>query len=124
MKRGVLILFLAITGCALTPQDRLARQFGYYDNSCLPTAIAFREGLKSKDVWSEVLVYQFVENGATRGHAMCVYTYPSKSSKVWTYDMWGSYRSPASTNNPLAIAKVAHTVRNNNGRVVWAEFLE
>ena len=30
-------------------------------NACLPTAIAFREGLKKYNVWSEVVIYSWID---------------------------------------------------------------
>jgi hypothetical protein len=30
-------------------------------NACLPTAIAFREGLRKYDVWSEVVIYKWFD---------------------------------------------------------------
>jgi hypothetical protein len=95
-------------------------------NACLPTAIAFREGLQKYDVWSEVLRYEWIDKKTLKqnGHAIVVYMYPKGQNKLWTYDFWGSYRVRAFKDNPLQIAKEAVRVRLEDRDVYFAEFIK
>jgi len=95
-------------------------------NACLPTAIAFREGLRKYDVWSEVLRYEWLDNETKKpkGHAIVAYMYPKGKNQLWTYDAWGSYRVRAFKDNPLQIAKEAVRVRYEDKDVYFAEFLK
>ena len=95
-------------------------------NACLPTAIAFREGLKKYDVWSEVVIYSWIDKktNTKRGHAIVAYMYPIGKNQLWTYDFWGSYRVRAFKYDPMGIAKEAVKVRQEDRNVIFAEFLQ
>ena len=95
-------------------------------NACLPTAIAFREGLKKYNVWSEVVVYSWIDKKTNirKGHAIVAYMYPTGKNKLWTYDFWGSYRTRAYNNDPVEIAKEAVKVRLEDRDIIFAEFLK
>lgn len=95
-------------------------------NACLPTAIAFREGLQKYDVWSEVVVYNWIDakTKKTNGHAIVAYMYPKGKNQLWTYDFWGSYRGRAFKDNPLQIAQQAVKARSEDRDVIFAEFLK
>jgi len=95
-------------------------------NACLPTAIAFREGLQKYDVWSEVVVYHWIDakTKKTNGHAIVAYMYPKGKNQLWTYDFWGSYRGRAFKDNPLQIAQQAVKARSEDRDVIFAEFLK
>ena len=95
-------------------------------NACLPTAIAFREGLQKYDVWSEVLVYHWIDvkTKKPKGHAIVAYMYPKGKNQLWTYDFWGSYRGRAFKDNPLQIAQQAVKARSEDRDVIFAEFLK
>jgi hypothetical protein len=108
--KPILLLILLLTSCVSTPKNPEAwmeREI----NACLPTAIAFREGLRKYNVWSEVLVTTW-NNPKPQGHAFCVYLYPSGKNQLWSYDQWGSYRTRAFTNNPTQVAEQALRSRN------------
>ena len=95
-------------------------------NACLPTAIAFREGLKKYDVWSEVVIYSWIDKktNTKKGHAIVAYMYPIGKNQLWTYDFWGSYRVRAFKYDPMGIAKEAVKVRQEDRNVIFAEFLQ
>jgi hypothetical protein len=95
-------------------------------NACLPTAIAFREGLKKYNVWSEVIGYYYYttdsKNKKYGGHAIVAYMYPTGKNQLWTYDLWGSYKTRAYKDDPLDIAKKAVQARQEDRYVTHAEF--
>ena len=97
-------------------------------NDCLPTAIAFKEGLKaSKCKWSKVVVYGYIDavDSKPKGHAIVAFMYPIGKNQLWVYDYMGSYRTRAYIDDPLTIAKLAETQRGRSKNVVhYAEFLE
>jgi len=94
-------------------------------NSCLPTAIAFREGLRRHDVWSEVFRYSFYDSrGKLSGHAMVAYMYPKGSNQLWTYDALGSWRIRAYKNNVAQIAREASKVRGSYSKTFNARFIK
>jgi hypothetical protein len=95
-------------------------------NACLPTAIAFREGLRKYDVWSEVVIYKWLDqkSNTVKGHAIVAYMYPKGQNQLWTYDFWGSYRIRAFKDNPLQIAQQAVNARMEDRNVNRAEFLK
>ena len=76
LKRILIFLFLSfLTSCAsiFTPSNPDA-WMEREKNACLPTAIAFREGLRKYNVWSEVVGYQFdytnTKKKKSSGHAI------------------------------------------------------
>jgi hypothetical protein len=95
-------------------------------NACLPTAIAFREGLRKYDVWSEVVVYGWFDkkDKKLKGHAIVAYMYPPGKNQLWTYDFWGSYRVRAFKDDPVDIAQKAVNARQEDRYVSSAEFLK
>jgi hypothetical protein len=126
MKKITLIIATAfLTACASTPSNPES-WMEMKKNACLPTAIAFREGLKKYDVWSEVLIYNWydLKTNTTKGHAIVAYMYPKGQNQLWTYDFWGSYRVRAFKDNPLQIAQQAVKVRAEDRLVNRAEFLK
>jgi hypothetical protein len=121
---------IALTGsllisCSTTPTNT-ENWMETKQNACLPTAIAFREGLRKYDVWSEVVLYRWYDfkSQTTKGHAIVAYMYPKGQNKLWTYDFWGSYRARAFKDNPLQIAREAVSARMENRDVNYAEFLK
>ncbi len=94
-------------------------------NACLPTAIAFKEGLKKYDIWSEVIIYSWYDSKSQslKGHAITAYMYPKGKNQLWTYDHWGSYRVRAYKDDPVDIAQKATNARNENRYVTSANFL-
>lgn len=94
-------------------------------NACLPTAIAFKEGLKKYDIWSEVIIYSWYDSKSQslNGHAITAYMYPKGKNQLWTYDHWGSYRVRAYKDDPVDIAQKATNARNENRYVTSANFL-
>jgi hypothetical protein len=128
LKRILISLFLSfLTSCAsiFTPSNPDA-WMEREKNACLPTAIAFREGLRKYNVWSEVVGYQFdytnTKKKKSSGHAIVAYMYPTGQNKLWTYDHWGSYRVRAFKDDPLDIAKKAVEARQEDRRVTSAHF--
>lgn len=123
MKVFVLIACMLVGGCVATPKNPEAwmeREI----NACLPTAIAFREGLRKYNVWSEVLVVSWWDGKRQRGHAYTAYLYPPGKNQLWTYDNWGSYRSRAYTNDPLMVGRTANLQRNIPITQLTAEYLK
>ena len=123
MKTWLMLLALFVCSCVSAPRNPEAwmeRQI----NACLPTAIAFREGLRKYNVWSEVLVARWWEAGKPRGHAYTAYLYPPGKNQLWIYDMWGSYRSRAFKNDPLAVARAANVQRGLSVNKLTAEYLK
>lgn len=119
------ILCFVFAACETTPKNPEAwmeREI----NACLPTAIAFREGLRKYQVWARVFSYRYYERGSSkpRGHAMVAYLYPSGKNKLWTYDNWGSWRTKAFTHDVLGIAQYAHVVRGGRENVISAEWID
>ena len=127
MRPALAILCAVLASCATHPTNGANRWMESERNACLPTAIAFREGLKGKAVWSEVIQYSYVESDtkAIRGHAICAYLYPIGKNQLWTYDFQGSSRVRAFIANPIAIAQESEEVRGRpQNRVIIAEFLK
>lgn len=121
MKK-IFVLLLLLAGCT-TPQN--PEQWMEAEiNACLPTAIAFRQGLQRQGVWAEVFRYNFKDsNGKQRGHAMTAYLYPSGKNQLYTYDSWGSYRTRAYTNNVELLAREAHRLRHLSTNTFLAEWI-
>lgn len=95
---------MLLAACVSTPSNPEAwmeREI----NACLPTAIAFRQGLQRQNIWSEVLLVTWHDGKKPRGHAFTAYLYPPGKNQLWTYDSWGSYRIRAYTNDPVGIAR-------------------
>ena len=117
-----LILFLTACATPSNPESWMETK----KNACLPTAIAFKEGLNKYNVWSEVVVYSWIDKKTNikKGHAIVAYMYPIGKNQLWTYDFWGSYRIRAYKDNPLEIAKEAVRVRLEDRKVIFAEFLK
>jgi hypothetical protein len=114
-----------LASCASTPSN----PEGWMEmekNACLPTAIAFREGLKKYDVWSEVVIYNWTDQKTkkNKAHAIVAYMYPKGQNKLWTYDHWGSYRVRAYKDDPFEIAQKATDARHEERRVTSAFFLK
>ena len=96
-------------------------------SACLPTAIAFKEGLKNQAVWSEVLLYEYADpiSGKTLGHAVTAYMYPVGKNQLWTYDHEGSTRIRAFITDIEEIAQQTENMRGRpHHRVIKAEFLK
>jgi hypothetical protein len=123
MKTLLAIIALALVACETTPKNPEAWMESEI-MACLPTAIAFREGLRKYDVWSEVVVAKWTENGKYVGHAYTAYLYPKGQNQLWTYDMWGSYRTRAYTNDPTGVAREGTYARGINASGVTAEYLK
>jgi hypothetical protein len=94
-------------------------------NSCLPTAIAFREGLRKYDIWAEVVSYWYIDYKTKKltGHSIVAYMYPPGKNQLWTYDYEGSWRTRAWKENPFMIAKHAESIRGRwDNEITHAEF--
>ena len=123
-------VFLAILACFLmtscvtpsNPESWMETK----RNACLPTAIAFREGLRKYDVWSEVVIYHWFDkkDKKMKGHAIVAYMYPPGKNQLWTYDFWGSYRVRAFKDDPVTIAQKATDARQEGRYVTFAEFVK
>ena len=124
MKYVLCLLCVVFVGCETTPQNPeqwMARE----RNACLPTAIAFKEGLRRYQVWSEVVRYVYKNDKNKRvGHAIVAYLYPPGKNQLWTYDYEGSWRTRAYTTNPHQIATEAEKLRGRNTVVEYAEFIK
>lgn len=95
-----------------------------YENSCVPTAIAFRQGLERQGIWARVFSYRYTYDGKDRGHAMTAFLYPPGKNKLWTYDALGSWRVRAYKDDVRAIADYAHGVRGAESFTRNAEWLD
>jgi hypothetical protein len=122
MKRA-LVAALLLAGCHSLPTNPEAWMEKEI-NACLPTAIAFKEGLNKYQVWAEVVRYHWHDGKRNRGHAITAYLYPKGKNQLWTYDSEGSFRTHAFTNNPTQIAQRAHDARGWQGQVFHAEFVK
>jgi hypothetical protein len=126
MKKIFLFIIICfLTGCQTpsNPESWMEMQ----KNACLPTAIAFREGLKKYNVWSEVVAYNYFDTKQNKlsGHAITAYMYPTGKNQLWTYDYMGSYRTRAYKNNPYEIAQNAENLRGRpHNKINYAEFLK
>jgi hypothetical protein len=123
MKLFLAIVAAVLTACATTPTNPEAwmeREL----NSCLPTAIAMREGLNRQGIWAEVFTYRFNNNGKLGGHAMTAYLYPSGENRLWAYDSMGSWRVRAFTNDVESIARIAHSQRRLSTNVWGAAWVK
>jgi hypothetical protein len=127
MKRILLSLMgcIIFTSCTSTPKNPES-WMELQKNACLPTAISFREGLKKYNVWSEVIVYHWLDTKKNKlnGHAIVAYMYPTGKNQLWTYDYWGSYRIRAFKDDPVDIAQKAVNARQEDRYVSYAEFLK
>ena len=120
---AIIVSFL-LTSCATpsNPESWMETK----RNACLPTAIAFREGLRKYDVWSEVVIYHWFDkkDKKMKGHAIVAYMYPPGKNQLWTYDFWGSYRVRSFKDDPVDIAQNATNARQEGRYVTFAEFVK
>jgi len=120
------LCLLLLASCSTTPTNP-EKYVEWENNSCLPTAITMRHGLRNSTKWNEVLLYQYtsLKTGETKGHAVCAYLYPVGSNQLWVYDYEGSTRIRAFINDPLMIAQLAEVARGRlHNQVSQAEFLK
>ena len=127
-KLLILLTSILLVSCSSMPQNPQKWMEWHGANDCLPTAIAFKEGLKaSKCKWSKVVVYGYVDavDSKAKGHAIVAFMYPIGKNQLWVYDYMGSYRTRAYIDDPLTIAQLAETQRGRSKNIVhYAEFLE
>ena len=129
MKK-LLLMFLTVACVSCSDMPRNPQRWMEWQgaNNCLPTAIAFREGLKdSKCKWSKVVVYGYIDpiDGKAKGHAIVAFMYPIGKNQLWAYDAMGSYRTRAYIDEPKTIAQLAENQRGRPQNIVaYAEFLE
>jgi hypothetical protein len=130
MKKILIITFTCLLASCeiftLTPQNPEWKAMQSMPNSCLPTAITFKESLGKKVKWSEVLLYRYKSNidGKDYGHAVVAYMYPIGKNMLWTYDNVGSFRVREYITEPLKIAQETENSRKRNyNRVYYAEYL-
>lgn len=114
---------LMVAGCSSVPKNPEG-WMAKYENSCVPTAIAFKQGLERQGIWARAFSYRYTYEGKDRGHAMTAFLYPSGANKLWTYDALGSWRVRAYTNDVRAIADYAHAVRGAESFTRQAEWLD
>lgn len=124
MKYLILVFCVFFISCSSLPQNPES-WMEMKRNACLPTAIAFKEGLKKYDIWAEVVIYSWYDPKARKlkGHAITAYMYPKGKNQLWTYDYWGSYRVRAYKNDPVDISQKAVNARNEDRYVTSATFL-
>lgn len=126
MKQLLSFACLFLIGCEtvpVNPEKWMERE----QNACLPTAIAFREGLKKYKVWSEVVRYSYFNSQKNKyqGHAIVAYIYPPGSNQLWTYDYMGSWRTRAWSDDSKMIAQQAENLRGRSfNQVYTSEFLK
>ena len=124
--KNLLLLFvlLFLVGCETLPENPeqwMARE----KNACLPTAIAFRQGLQRQQIWSEIVAYRYKnEKQKYVGHAIVAYLYPPGTNQLWTYDYEGSWRTRAWIDNPKQIATQAERLRGRQTNIEYAEFIK
>lgn len=125
MKILAILSILVLAACETLPTNPewwMEREI----NACVPTAIAFKEGLNRYGVWSEVLRYSWIDakTKKPRGHAVVVYLYPKGKNQLWSYDNLGSFRIRAFTNNVTSVAQQTHSVRGNPETIYAAEWIK
>ena len=127
MKNIILLIStLLIVGCSTMPKNP-EKYVEWEYNSCLPTAITMRYGLRKSTKWNEVLIYQYtnLKTGEKKAHAICAYMYPVGQNKLWTYDYQGSTRVRAKIDDPLMMAQLSEVARGRlYNQVSHAEFLK
>lgn len=124
MKYILALVCLILTACQTTPTNPefwMEKEI----NSCLPTAIIFKQSLRKYDIWSEVFRYSWKDSqtGKLRGHAMVAYLYPPGKNQLFTYDAMGSWRIRAYTNDVTSIAQQSHNVRGSYEKVFDASWI-
>ena len=128
MKSLLSLLSFVFISCSTMPQNPQKWMEWHGANDCVPTAIAFKEGLKeSKCKWSKVVLYGYIdhETGEQKGHAIVTFMYPIGKNQLWTYDAMGSYRTRAYISDVKTIAQLAEIQRGRPlNIVVNAEFIE
>ena len=124
-KLLILIASVLLIGCETTPMNP-ERWMERERNACLPTAIAFKQGLDRQGIWSEVVRYTYTNDKGKRvGHAIVAYLYPPGKNQLWTYDFEGSWRTRAFIDNPKQIGQQSENVRGRwNNIVDYAEFIK
>jgi hypothetical protein len=126
MKPIILLLIAFLLSACSTPRNPES-WMELEKNACLPTAIAFKEGLKKYNIWSKVVVYNYYNKQSNKlsGHAITAYMYPPGKNQLWTYDFLGSYRIRAYKNDVYDIAQNAEISRGRpQNKINYAEFLE
>lgn len=125
IKSLLIVVCIFLCACQTTPphpeQWMIEGQ-----NSCLPTAIVYKQSLRKYDVWAKVFTYQFVDSrtGKMAGHAMCAFLYPPGKNQLWAYDSYGSTRIRAFTNNVADIAQKAHWARGLTNTTYMGEWVD
>jgi hypothetical protein len=121
-KYLLITAILVVTSCTPSNPERWMEMEA---NACLPTAIAFRQGLQRQGIWSEVFRYNYRDgSNKVKGHAMVAYLYPSGQNQLYTYDYMGSYRTRAFTNNVTNVALQAHSLRSGSTNTFNAQWLK
>lgn len=125
VKKLLIFILLCLAACQTTPTNPefwMEKEI----NSCLPTAIIFKQSLRKYDIWAEVFRYSWKDSntGKIRGHAMVAYLYPPGKNQLWTYDSEGSFRTYAYTNNVKGIAQYAHNVRGAADLIINADYIK
>ena len=123
MTRTLKLLAVATALSACTPTNP-ERWMEREVNACLPTAIAFRQGLNRQGVWADVFSYRYrdpVEN-RLKGHAMVAYMYPPGANKLYSYDSMGSWRVRAYKDDVTTIAREANSIRGWGTNTYMAEW--
>lgn len=124
MKYLLILIIAFLAACETVPKNPEA-WMEMEKNSCLPTAIVFKQALRKYDVWARVFTYQYnPTNSKALGHAMVAYLYPPGENKLWTYDSFGSFRIRAYTNDLATIARISHYSRGGSNvayNAVWVD---
>lgn len=127
MKLILPLIVGAVLSCCVGLPSNPEKQLEWKTNSCLPTAITMRHGLRNSTKWNEILLYEYLEtaSGTVKGHAVCVYIYPVGSNKMYAYDYEGSTRIRAHIDNPAKIAELTEQTRfRADSQILKAYFLD
>ena len=120
---------LSFVSCEIftrTPKNPEWKVMESMPNSCLPTAITFKESLGKRVKWSEVLLYRYTDTRYSKdyGHAVVAYMYPIGKNMLWTYDSAGSFRIREYITEPLKIAQATENIRKRPyNKVYYAEYI-
>ena len=121
------VIIFTLTACSNIPKNP-ETWMELKKNACLPTAIAFKQGLNRQEVWAKVLRYTYADKnkgGKTSGHAVTAYMYPAGKNQLWTYDYLGSYKIKAYKDQPWQVARESVRARGQwHLSVETAEYLD
>lgn len=111
------------------PLENPEPQIEKMENSCLPSAIIFKETFDRHNIWSRIVFALFKipseKSNHIYGHTFVEYLYPRGSTNLWIYDNTGSWKADYSIiDDPVLLTKKVFEDNGNDFEIDKAKFFE